>query len=241
MSDMLDAFMSQLLGTGLTVAEQLSLEPRPERKDHAPPPYLRGNVGQWLTGPALQGQLWTYQAEALRRFDSGANVVVSTAPASGKSLIFQAATLRLLDQYPDGAVLVFYPLKALVADQLVSWRRILIEAGYSPDMVGRIDGDVLPDERDGIIRKARVLVATPDVTHAWLMSNLAKPNHQHFLARLKLIIIDEAHVLEAYLVAISHISLDEYWLHHAWPTGAKILYHSGSLPRVPPFPIPPNI
>jgi DEAD/DEAH box helicase domain-containing protein len=56
---------------------------------------------------------------------------------------------------------------------------------------------VLPDERETVIRTARVIVATPDVTHAWLMSNLAKPQHKRFLGWLKLVIVDEAHVFDS--------------------------------------------
>jgi ATP-dependent helicase YprA (DUF1998 family) len=46
-------------------------------------------------------------------------MVVATGAASGKSLVFQAAALKALDRNPNAAVLVFYPLKALVDDQLV--------------------------------------------------------------------------------------------------------------------------
>jgi DEAD/DEAH box helicase domain-containing protein len=42
-----------------------------------------------------------------------------------------------------------------------------------------------------------VIVATPDVTHAWLMSNLAKPAHRYFLSKLALVVIDEAHVFDS--------------------------------------------
>ncbi len=102
----------------------------------------------------------------------------------------------MLDQRPESVVLVFYPLKALVADQLVSWRQVLAAAGFSDNAVGRLDGDVLPDERQQIMESARVILATPDVTHAWLMSNLARPAHRRFFGRLALVIIDEAHVFD---------------------------------------------
>ena len=118
-------------------------------------------------------------------------------PPPGKSLVFQAAALKLLDEHADAVVLVLYPLKALVSDQLVSWRKILTQAGYPEDTIGKVDGDVLPDEREKLIRNAQIIVATPDVIHAWLMSNLAKPHHKRFLSRLKLIVIDEAHVFDS--------------------------------------------
>jgi DEAD/DEAH box helicase domain-containing protein len=196
MSDMLNAFLKSIGTDGFSVVEKIDLPPRFEKFEPVPSVFLAGRLGRWLSGAQFSRGLWAHQAEALRAFEAGANVVVSTGTASGKSLVFQAAALQTLEQ-PQSAVLVLYPLKALVADQLVSWRRIITHAGYSEDIIGRIDGDVLPDERERVIERARIIVATPDVIHAWLMSNLAKPLHKRFLGRLKLLIIDEAHVFES--------------------------------------------
>jgi DEAD/DEAH box helicase domain-containing protein len=195
MQDMLSAFDKAL--ADFSIIEQIDLPARAEKREPAPAAYLKGRVGQWLNAPPFARGLWTHQSEALRQFESGANVVISTGTASGKSLAFQAAALRLLEEDPNAAVLVFYPLKALVSDQLVSWRTALKRADYPIEAVARIDGDVLPDEREKIIESARIILATPDVTHAWLMSNLAKPQHKRFLGRLKLVVIDEAHVFDS--------------------------------------------
>lgn len=195
-TDMLQAFQNALATGDFTVVEELEMPARPERREEVPPAYRVGGVGRWLLGSSFDNGIWTHQAEALRRFERGSNIVVATGTASGKSLVFQAAALRMLDQRPDCAVLVLYPLKALVADQLVSWRQVMTSAGLSQDAVGRLDGDVLADERLQIIEKSRIVVATPDVTHAWLMSNLARPANRRFLGRLALLIIDEAHVFE---------------------------------------------
>jgi len=197
MSDMLEAFLQTVQASDLSAVEEINLPPRAERLEPIPLAYLDGKIGRWLQAGQFDCGLWAHQAQALRAFDRGANVVVSTATASGKSLVFQAAALKVLDAKPDAAILVFYPLKALVADQLVSWRKILTVAGYSADVVARIDGDVRPDEREKIMQTAQIIVATPDVIHAWLMSNLAKPDHKRFLRRLKLVVIDEAHVFDS--------------------------------------------
>jgi DEAD/DEAH box helicase domain-containing protein len=197
MTDILQAFLNSVGPLGLSVIEKIELPARSEKLAEIPPEYLSGRCGRWLSAPLFSRGLWTHQVEALRLFESGANLVISTSTASGKSLVFQAAALRLLDQRPNSTVLVLYPLKALVADQLVSWRKLLTQAGYSADVIGRIDGDVLPDERQKIIQTAQIVVATPDVIHAWLLSNLAKPEHKRFLSRLKLVVIDEAHVFDS--------------------------------------------
>lgn len=193
MPDMLDAFLKSVEALDLSVIEKIDLPVRPERLESIPTEYVDGRVGRWLGSDQFARGLWAHQTEALRALEAGANVVISTGTASGKSLIFQAAALKILEGRPGGSVLVLYPLKALIADQLVSWRNILKQAGYPDGTIGRIDGDVLPDEREKIMQT----VATPDVIHAWLMSNLAKPQHKRFLGRLKLVVIDEAHVFDS--------------------------------------------
>jgi DEAD/DEAH box helicase domain-containing protein len=91
---------------------------------------------------------------------------------------------------------VFYPLKALAADQYIGWCRTAEKLKLPEDFVGRIDGTVRVKERDAILKSARVLLMTPDVCHAWFMSNLANPTVKDFLNNLNLIILDEAHTLE---------------------------------------------
>ena len=55
----------------------------------------------------------------------------------------------------------------------------------------------MPFKRLLALKTARVVVATPDVTHAWLMSNLSNPDHKGFFGRLRLAVIDEAHVFDS--------------------------------------------
>jgi len=113
--DMLQAF-DNAVARDLTVVERIDLPARPERREAIPEVYKSGAVGRWLNTAQFANGVWTHQAEALRRIETGVNVVVSTGTASGKSLIFQAAALRTVDLRPDAVVLVIYPLKALVAD-----------------------------------------------------------------------------------------------------------------------------
>ena len=145
----------------------------------------------------MKGNLWRHQALALEAFSSGDNVVLSTGTASGKSLVFQAATIKTLEADDEAKVLVFYPLKPLAADQDVSWRRALNRAGLPERWVGSVTGDVLPTDRKVILEQARIVIATPDVCHAWLMPELATRASRRFLAGLRLMIVDEAHVFDA--------------------------------------------
>jgi DEAD/DEAH box helicase domain-containing protein len=123
-------------------------------------------------------------------------VVVSTATASGKSMVFMAAAMRKV-LAGDSRVLVFYVQKALGSDQLGRWRRELENAGLSPDLVAEINGDVPVVDRERVLDHARIILATPDVIHSWMMPARTAPSVTRFLARLDLLVLDEAHVLEA--------------------------------------------
>jgi hypothetical protein len=63
-------------------------------------------------------------------------------------------------------------------------------------VVGRIDGSVKMKEREKILARVRIVLMTPDVCHAWVMSNLANPIVKEFVKHLGLVVLDEAHTLE---------------------------------------------
>ena len=93
-------------------------------------------------------------------------MVLSTGTSSGKSLVFQAAAIKALQEDEEARVLVFYPLKALAADQDVSWRRALEMAGMPEDWIASVTGNVPMPERKSALEDARIVIATPDVCHA---------------------------------------------------------------------------
>lgn len=126
----------------------------------------------------------------------GENVVVSTGTASGKSLIFQAVAFHKALLAPKGRTLVFYPLKALAADQMRGWQSMAHDLDLPDNFVGRIDGSVPVRDREEILTTSRIVVMTPDVCHAWLMYRLALPAVREFVCALSTLVMDEAHTLE---------------------------------------------
>ena len=181
----------------VSCVDRLELPAQAERTVPIPDAYRTGSAGRWLLNDErLQGRLWLHQARALTVAAEHHNLVVSTGTASGKSLIFQSAAFRRLDEDEAAAVIVFYPLKALSNDQLISWRRAAERAGFREDDIVKVDGDVPRGNRAQLLENARVVLMTPDVLHAWFLSEISNAVHQTFLARAALVVIDEAHVLE---------------------------------------------
>lgn len=179
-----------------TITEELHIDGRVARYREIPKYLFDSRVGLAIHSHYKDvGGLWHHQSLALEK-SKDSNVVVSTGTASGKSLIFGSYAFHqyLLDK--DSRTLIFYPLKALVADQYEGWLQQAKELELEKSIIGRIDGSVHMSERDEILGKARIVIMTPDVCHAWLMSNLANPVCKEFVRNLKLIVLDEANTLE---------------------------------------------
>ncbi|SMB81057.1 DEAD/DEAH box helicase [Deinococcus hopiensis] len=141
---------------------------------------------------AFPGGIYTHQADAATCAASYEDFAVTTGTASGKTLCFHLAALEALSTLPETKVVVLYPQKALGAEQEGRWKETLQAAGVDA-RVGRIDGAVPVSQRELILDTCRVVILTPDVLHAWLLSNLARKSVRNFIRATRLMIIDEVH------------------------------------------------
>ena len=177
-------------------AASLEIPATKERRGPAPVDMVQGPAWEMTRGAGTGGELWLHQAEALGALSRGENIVVATSTASGKSLVFQAWALHGISSSSDPTTLVFYPTKALANDQERRWLEACELVGLPRETVGKINGDVGMNQRDPIISRARVVIMTPDVCHAWMTRRADNQAVRDFLARLRNVIIDEAHVYE---------------------------------------------
>ena len=67
---------------------------------------------------------------------------------------------------------------------------------HPEDIIGLIDGSVPVRDREDVLRRSRIIMMTPDVCHAWLMSRLSLPTVRNFVRALSTLVMDEAHTLE---------------------------------------------
>lgn len=141
---------------------------------------------------SFENGIYEHQWLAINELNSGKNICVSTSTSSGKTLIFNIGGIELLSRNPDAKILAIYPLKALGIEQESRWRKALNKSGL-PKKVGRIDGAVAQSEREKIINNSSIIIMTPDVIHAWLLSKVSNSSITNFLKRISLIVIDEAH------------------------------------------------
>jgi DEAD/DEAH box helicase domain-containing protein len=156
------------------------------------PTELHPDVSAYLRGKHSNG-LYKHQGVAIVESLKGRDICLSTSTASGKSLVFMALAADLLKRESHARVVAFYPVKALIQDQLEKWKSILEPLGFS---VGFIDGSVDVKRRPEILLHNRAVLMTPDVGHSWFMSSLSTERVRLVRDNLGLIILDEAHVYD---------------------------------------------
>lgn len=137
--------------------------------------------------------VYGHQASALESFLRGEDLCLATSTASGKSLVFMAAAVEMLLREGSAKVLAFYPVRALIQDQIEKWQEMLSPFGFK---AGFIDGGVATPMRARILESSNVVLMTPDVAHAWLMARQNTWSIVEFMSALGLLILDEAHVYD---------------------------------------------
>ncbi len=136
-------------------------------------------------------QFYSHQAEAINAIRQGEHVIVSTATASGKTLIYNVSVLEACLLDPQTRALYLFPTKALAQDQLRALGE-LTQGELSAIQVNIYDGDTPQATRGRIRQQSGVLLTNPDMLHMGIL-----PNHhlwQAFFRRLRFVVMDEAHV-----------------------------------------------
>ena len=113
--------------------------------------------------------LYTHQAKAIALGLEGRSVCVATPTASGKTLTFSAIAISSLLSNQGTTILALYPAKALLHDQERKWEDAARGTGLK---ITVIDGGVEVSQRTARLAQAQIILMTPDVLHAWLMSKL---------------------------------------------------------------------
>lgn len=163
------------------------LPARPARFEDLDPP-LGGRLAGLLAAKGVT-RLYSHQARAVRRIREGRHVVLVSGTASGKTLCYQIPIAERTLEDPSRTALLMYPTKALAQDQLRSLRRL-----EAPGLEAfTYDGDLPPEQRPRVRKKANVILTNPDMLHYAML-----PHHGlwgSFLSRLDYVVIDEIHYL----------------------------------------------
>ena len=135
-------------------------------------------------------QLYSHQAAAIEAVERGQNVVVATATASGKSLVYTLPVLSRLAADPAARALYLFPTKALAHDQEAETAAI-IAAARLPVAVHTYDGDTPRGKRSSIRASGGILITNPDMLHAGILP--FHPSWRSLFGRLEYVVVDEIH------------------------------------------------
>ena len=136
-------------------------------------------------------QLYIHQARALDLAREGADFVVVTSTASGKTLCYNLPIFERLIAEPDSCALYLFPTKALAQDQLRGANRFLESVPGIGATTGTYDGDTPPETRRSLRDSGQLIFTNPDMLHAGILPNHAR--WARFFERLRYVVIDEVH------------------------------------------------
>jgi DEAD/DEAH box helicase domain-containing protein len=188
------------------------------------PPNLTVLTRQFLDSQGIS-KMFSHQAQALDCLATGANVLLATPTASGKSLVFQIPVLEKIQADSSSNALMLFPFKALARDQLrhfVNDSNALQPVTTSRPLAAVYDGDTGQPERKRIQRQPpHILITNPDMLHYSFL-----PYHtrwRSFLESVKYIVADEIHTYRG--VFGSHVL-------QTFRRLMRVLRHYGSAPQI---------
>lgn len=133
---------------------------------------------------------YTHQAAAIDAALDGANVIIATSTASGKTLCYNVPVLQALLTDASAQALYLFPTKALAHDQLAELAGTIATADI-PVAVNSYDGDTPRSRRRQVRQAGGVLMTNPDMLHSGIM-----PYHtswRNLFSQLRFVVVDEIH------------------------------------------------
>lgn len=160
-------------------------------------------------------QPYQHQAAAIIKALSGADVVMESPTASGKTLAFAAPMLHSLKENPGSHAMMIYPMKALAFDQREQIRQICRPLGIES---WPYDGDT-GEEHRGWLRQQppQILLTNPEYLNmSFLGSRESWDKHSEgarFLRTLRYVVIDEMHEYRGFFGSNMALLLRRFFLY----------------------------
>ena len=132
---------------------------------------------------------YTHQREAWDAVAAGADLVVVTPTASGKTLCYNLPVLDAVRRRGAKALYLF-PTKALAQDQVAELTE-LNRAGELGVRAYTFDGDTPGDARQAVRTRGDIVVSNPDMLHQAILPHHTK--WAQFFESLAFVVIDEVH------------------------------------------------
>ena len=153
---------------------------------------------------------YQHQADAIRRSLNGADVVLESPTASGKTLAFTLPMCDSLLRNKGSHALMIYPMKALAFDQ---WDQITTICKPLRIAANSYDGDTDKEHKD-ILRKKKptpILLTNPEYLNQSFLG--WREQWQIFLSNLRYVVIDEMHEYRGFFGSHMALLLRRFFLY----------------------------
>ena len=168
---------------------------------------------------------YQHQVDAIEQALGGADVVMESPTASGKTLAFVVPMLDALVRDRNAHALLLYPTKALALDQRGAIHELCKElSGVRKIQSWPYDGNVPPQDRKAIRQgPPAMLMTNPEYLNRSFLAHREQWEQNGFLLNLKYIVIDEMHEYRGFFGGNMALLLRRFLLH---------LKHLGVEPRI---------
>ena len=163
----------------------------PCRAAYGPQPVFHQDVAKALRHFGIE-RLYSHQVEGINHLRNGANLLVSTPTASGKTLIYNLTVIEDILKRKTARALYIFPLKALEQDQMKGLLIWLKGIGSMKIRAEIYDGDTPPYRRKKIREDVpEILFTNPDMLHRGILAH--HQSWEKLLKNLSFVVLDEVH------------------------------------------------
>ncbi len=172
------------------------------------PSHLHPAVRAALNGIGM-GTPYKHQFDAVSKSLDGADVVLESPTASGKTLAFTVPMLHALKTNPGSHAMMVYPMKALAFDQRTQIQDLCEPLGVES---WTYDGDTDTEHRNMLrARPTPILLTNPEYLNASFLG--WREQWDGFLKNLKFLVIDEMHEYRGFFGSNMALLLRRFFLY----------------------------
>ena len=154
-------------------------------------------------------RFYQHQAEAIRKSLGGADVVLESPTASGKTLAFTVPMLDTLVRDKNAHALMIYPMKALAFDQRAQIEQLCKPLSIE---VSTYDGDTRKKRKDELKQNPPpILLTNPEYLNMAFLG--WRDQWEDFLCNLEYLIIDEMHEYRGFFGSNVALLLRRFFLY----------------------------
>lgn len=168
-------------------------------------------------------ELFYTQYEAIKAMRSNENIVISLPTSSGKTRIAEIAILETLVNHPESKVLYLAPFRSLSFEVEESMDKIFSPLGFSTTFL--YGGAQYSKIDKTLIEHSNIIIATPEKAKAIVRAD------ESIADQIKLLVIDEGHLLGANQRLIQNEMFTEELKFHMNKNNGRIILLSAVLPN----------